>query len=284
MERRALSEFELAFEGWPISLEQPWATKGYSELSGVDTYAIVDRIIISDKYANQTNPRFRESYRSYLMQLIKECCYLLRERDNASDLLQRVSIAGLDSALLLATPWRFTYDGLHFIHVHRERFISCAQEQRFSALFHSIVTQGIDQGPVYSLAKYERVVHVILDLCFDIGWSTRCDNVSELKQIEGLNSNPERVATLRNLAITIARNLFSRGAHSAARQVLVFGFPDAPHVQTTLTKDRLYDLLVVKHPVAALKAILATSNELAVKTMQQRQIVEGVFHVLSGNM
>jgi len=268
---------------WSPSLNAPWESSAYIFVSDIETLKVCNELI--DRHVNYViyPVRLIDSYRSYLIQCLKDLDFLVNSIKSQSCIINSQLAHLIDVTFVKAQPWRFTnyFISTLFHHIEYEK----VRDLEGAKLWHYLqpmVEETFQQGSLYRIEKYIKVSHVLMDMAFDIGWDTVYSKASKLKALEGLVANPERAATLREVSLHISRNFWLRGFTSAAKQILFIGFPDIPQVIDKLSMDEVEDLLVEKSSKQAVQILFSEEMARNAKNVNCNQIVEGALRIISG--
>jgi hypothetical protein len=268
---------------WQGAESAPWEKQSFCFVSDIDVVSVCNDYIHRHVNLIETPVRLLDSYRSYLIQVLKDVDYLIGKLTLNQDSLTIHTNYVVDVSLAKAQPWRFTAYALKFI---SSRLNSSDIESLVGAslwlYIDPILNEAFENGSLFRLEKYIKVGHVLMDMSFDIGWDSLYAKPSQLKVIEGLTANPERAATLRELALYIARNFWIRNYQDAAKQILYIGFADIPDVITTLKDNDLQTLLIEMNSKQAVHTLFSDQMMQSAKNLNCNQIVEGALRIIGG--
>jgi len=269
---------------WKEIDSAPWEIQPFSFVSDIDVVTACNDYIRRHVNLIETPVRLVDSYRSYLIQVLKDVDYLIGyvKRDHAflTDHIDYV----VDTCLARAQPWRFTAYTIKFVSARLNKDEIALQEGALLwAFVHPLLEEAFENGSLFRIEKYIKVGHVLMDMSFDIGWDSIYSRASQLKVIEGLTSNPERAATLRELALYMARNFWLRRYFEAAKQILYIGFPDILDVITSLKDQDLEVLLIDMNAKQAVYSLFSDQMAQSTKHVSCNQIVEGALRIIGGD-
>lgn len=268
---------------WKEFKDANWEKQPFLFASDISALAVSNQYI--ECHVNKIDMPFRliDSYRSYLIQAIKDTDHLVSSIISGEDQIQNQITYSIDSALTRAQPWRFTGYLLKFI--NSQIYTSHLRDLDAShiwPLVDTLLQEAFENGSLFRIEKYIKVAHVLLDISFDIGWDTVHKKASLLKQVEGLINNPERAATLREVSLFIGRNFWYRGFMEAAEQIIYIGFPDIPEVVGSLKREELENLLTKMNSREAVQTLFNAQMEKSSKSTSCSQIVEGALRIIEG--
>jgi len=264
--------------------ESAWVSKEvqpYCFVSDIDVAYTCNDFI--DRHVNllETPKRLVDSYRSYLIQALKDIDYLIGYFLRGHRTLNMQTHYVIDTTLAKAQPWRFTAYILRYVASHwQANEIIAGDSRTIWSHLQPLLDEAFNNGSLFRIEKYIKVGHVLMDISFDIGWDAFYTKASQLKMKEGLNANPERAATLREPALYIARNFWVRKYSEAAKQVLYIGFSDITEVITTLKDRDIEELLVEMNSNQAVQALFRDQMSQSTKNVSCSQIVEGALRVI----
>jgi len=247
----------------------------------------VNIIEVVDRYINPQLGFYRgstpliDSYRSYLIQTVKDVdCVIQLSRTDKFQLDEFIAFS-IDMTLANADPWKYTGFFIKSLVAHPDFKELCQlSNDKIWDKLDPLLEQMLSLGGLYRLEKYVKVAHVLLDIAFDIGWDARFNQVFQLKQRDGLDGNPERAASLREVSLFIARNFWFRGYLKATKEMLLIGFPDVPEEIESLDKYRIEELFLLT-PQEAVLQLLKNSTDKALRDTSSSQIVKGALRVMS---
>ena len=219
------------------------------------------------------------SYLSYWLQILKDLnhwwlCRRVRKQVDTREIVER--------AIAFAEPWRFTCQFIDFLNVYIGPSLrTFATEAEFVKSFESKIDDAIKEGGLYSFTRYQKAAHVITDLSFDAGWSSRFSVVSGLKEKEGLVQDIERATMHRTLSLYLARLAINENMPVAARDLLLFGFPTSSELILRLD-DGLIRTLVMQPDRKIVDYLL--KDEISEESIRKNAsaIVNGALGVLRG--
>lgn len=268
---------------WRETESAPWEVQPFCFVSDMDVVAVCNDYIQRHVNLIETPVRLVDSYRSYLIQVFKDVDYLIGSLKRCQDSLAIHTDYVVDASLAKAQPWRFTAYALKFVSSRlNANDVASLVGAPLWLYIHPILDEAFENGSLFRIEKYIKVGHVLMDMSFDIGWDSLYAKASQLKVIEGFIANPERAATLRELALYIARNFWLRKYLDAARQILYIGFPDIPDVVASLKDPDLEALLIEMNSKQAVHTLFSDQMAQSTKNVSCNQIVEGALRIIGG--
>ena len=269
-------EFNIVIDEWSPSREiGHWEQGQYNLACEIPIDSIVNDIISKSSTLTVYDERFIESYRSYLIQSIKDCDRYISQ----PDLLHSIMNKSIDLTILKAQPWRYTVNFIKFSSKSLSENI--CSDVKGGEQIQTVFNKAAECGAIYSLDKYHKVSHVLLDIAFDAGWDSIHQKVDPLKRIEGIYDNVERTYTLREISLSFARNLLERGFINASRQLLLIGFVDIAETICSLSDTDLLKLLSKQSSEGAIQNLFNYQLELGSKNTNCNHIAEGALRLLS---
>lgn len=226
------------------------------------------------------------SYRSYLMQAVKDIDVFLsglKQPVDVDRLSHEAISASIDTMFVHAQPWRFTAQAIAFVakQVDIKELDGLSEPEQIKSFILPVMALAFDRGALYRFDKYFKVGHVLFDMLFDAGWDCAYLRVSDLKSTDGFSGNPQRGASLREIALYLARNLYTRGEYQAARHFLFLGFPDIPDVVASLSEEELKTLVLHTPPQKTAQTLLSSDHKLSMRNVNCNHIVQGAMRILN---
>lgn len=268
---------------WKPLQEASWETLPFNFVSDIDLVTICNDYINRHVNLFDMPVRLVDSYRSYLIQALKDVDYLIgRIKAGPFEIADQLNYV-IDISLSRAQPWRFTGYLLSAIYqrLDSQKVISLDKVQLWHYI-QPLIEESFEQGALFKIEKYIKVGHVMMDMSFDIGWDSMFSKASQLKALEGLVANPERAATLRELGLYVARNFWTRELYEAAKQVLYIGFPDIPQVIGGLGNEEFEELLNGMNSKQAVQLLFSEEMAKSSRNVSCNQIVEGAMRIIGG--
>jgi len=285
MFQRLLEQNESNLAQWQPTLSEPWSDKShdFDLLDGIDTLCEANKIIDRQNIYHLYPSALVNSYRSYLIQVIKECAYLMEQSAivGNADCLEVIDTA-VDHTLSYAFSWRLTASAIQHIFDQGEIVDPDNCPETLWSICWQRLDRAFETGSLYNMKHYIQVMHVIYDLAFDLGWHHRYHNVMLFKKSEGLTDNPERSVAIRNVCLTIARSFYRRDYKRDSKTILQMGFPDVPEMQSQLSDKDLHLLLLDCDSRTATKILLSETFNTSTRNLQCNQLVEGALRLLRG--
>ena len=264
----------------PTKTMVPVDPEDYPALHGRNPLEFVNNFIHEQSKRCVVSPVLANSYRTYWLQILKDLNDWWVCNRKGKKLSTRNVI---DTTLAKAQPWRFTAHFIDYLNRHFTGTIRVfATPEEMWDRFEGAVDDALENGSIYALPRYQKVSHVLLDLAYDAGWNTRYASIATLKQQEGLDINIERTSVLRSLTLYLAQHAYLRSYPLAAREVLLFGFPDSADVVSALEEHQLGELLDKPAKEAARTLI---NQQLAEMDLKERasQITRGALGLVRGD-
>lgn len=278
-----LAEPEFDIGEWRQFNNSYWQSDPYLFSTEIDSLSICNGFIESHVNKIETPFRLIDSYRSYLIQSIKDVDYQVSALLKGRNQFEQQITYSIDSSITKAQPWRFTCYLQKYINSQMsEEIIHNIDPCRVWPIVESMLEQAFENGALFRIEKYIKVAHVLMDISFDIGWDSIYSKASSLKHIEGLTTNPERAATLREISLFIGRNFWSRNFFEAAEQIIYIGFPDIPHVVGNIEKGELERILTKMNSKEAVQTLFSAQMAHSSKSTSCNQIVEGALRIIGG--
>lgn len=266
---------------WKGQSNALWETQSYCFASEINILEVCNGFIQKHGSRLDISSRLVDSYRSYLIQTIKDIDYYLANLNSGTYGIADFTNFIVDVSLTKAQPWRFTAYALRFIASKLSSYkVDELDGHTLWSLIHPLLDEAFENGSLYRIEKYIKVGHVIMDVAYDVGWCSIYSKASQLKGVEGLSGNPERSSTLRELSLFYSRNFWQRGYVDAAKQILCIGFPDIPHVMSSLDDEDIERLLLKVNSNEAIQILFNDQMAKSTKNVSCNQVVEGALRVI----
>lgn len=275
---------QLKLGDWQPIVSPFWEAATSCFIADLDILEIVNAYIQDHINLYDTPFKLVDSYRSYLIQVIKDIDYVISQSQENRPAIEEYKNASIDLTFDRAQPWRYTAPAVQsiLINLNVEEFADKEPYQIWNAVKVRL-DEAYQFGSLYRIDKYVKVAHVILDMAFDIGWDAKYAKASQIKNIEGLTGNLERAATLRETSLFIARNFYCRGHELAVSQMLLIGFPDISPVISTLNAKDTRRLLLDLTSQEAVNYLLQDQMNETTRNNSCNQIVRGALRVINVN-
>lgn len=252
--KRDGNEFRLG--DWTFCSSDPFSdVENYPLFESTDVIAIAKDFAQREalRHGNRLDGPIAASYVSYWLQVLKDLNQWWLAHRTGRPLNVDPT---MDVAIARAFPWRFTCQFVDYANDHfRPALRAFATQKECIDLFQDHISVAISSGALYSFTRYQKVSHFILDLAYDAGWSKEYRSVSSLKEREGVTESIERVTVHRALSLYFANSALKRGFSVGAREMLIFGFPDAA-VKISEMTDTMLASLIRQPPKKAIAFLL----------------------------